>query len=224
MKKLRLPALLSVLVAMVVAISSFTMGSASAVQTSYPDVAPDPAGYWSSELTATVYDDNGNLVGTQTYDDSQMGDIQLPIASSTDGKSTGNPNQVSPADSGTWGTSNASGCANVKTTNTYHTLLGFTAFKFVTYLNWCYNRANHDVSNVTHDWDLTNVDPEFYWRGFQDRDFGYQSWNGYAGAMYHAKWVGMVENCVFHYGCTGMNYPTNIMNGHSDGTMYWFTS
>ena len=130
-----------------------------------------------------------------------------------------------PMDSGSGGSSSTSGCRKVTVSNRAHTLLGFTAFRYNTWTRWCWNGYKHKVTQPTNGWRITDVDPEYIWRGQVNSDL---HWYAFRSGWPHSGWYhyrqGHFENCVLHVGCVGNIYPENTLRVHSNGTWTWSTT
>lgn len=122
------------------------------------------------------------------------------------------------------GSSSPSGCQRVTVTNTSYSMLGFVVYRFNIWTYWCWNRAQERVYNVDTGWYISNVDPNFYWKGLITKftTLKYFAWKSGASrsGYIHAR-QGRFENCVLKYGCIGVEYPTNRLRSRSNGTFYW---
>jgi hypothetical protein len=128
-------------------------------------------------------------------------------------------------ESGSGGSSSASGCRTVTLDNRKYSITGIDhMYTYTTTTHWCWNRSSKTVSSVTRDWDFYIDNDTVYWRGQVDLDADFYAWSsGYSRSGYiHAR-KGEFENCIFKYGCTGTSYPKNIIRSHSDGTWTWWT-
>jgi hypothetical protein len=128
---------------------------------------------------------------------------------------------------GKGGSSSASGCRRVTVSNRTSTLLGFTAYRFNTWTDWCWNRLTQVVSNVTTGWNISDVNNQEYWRGINNTEYDYYDYSTNDGHPYSAfkhYRQGRFENCVLKYGCIGVTYPTNTLRSYYNGTWAWSTS
>jgi hypothetical protein len=130
-----------------------------------------------------------------------------------------------PAGSGSGGTPSAQGCRRLTVRNEVETLLGATAYWYNTFTEWCWNRADHAVSNVVTGHFFEDVDPNFIYRELLVQDERHYAWTqGFnKSGFWHerqARW----ENCVLRVGCVGNTFPRNVGRSHSDGTWSWSTN
>ena len=177
--------------------------------------APQPVQLVSTgEARVEQYSLSGDLVAATTYGPETMGqDLDLPAQD--DG---GTP----PNASGSGGNPQGSGCLKVTVTNVVHTLLGFTAYKFITWTSWCWTRSTRTISSVDTGWSITDVDSQYYWKGMVNTSRRFYEWSsGYAKSGYYHYRMGQFDNCVLKYGCIGTSYPENTLRSHSDGTWTW---
>lgn len=193
------------------AAATTTDGGATAPSTAS---APAPQELYSTgEAEVEVFDRHGELVSDTTYGPETMGqDLAAPAG-------TGG---IVPNASGSGGTSTSSGCLKVTVHNVVHTLLGFVAYKFHTWTDWCWSRGSRTITWQTNDWYLSDVDSQEYWRGIVQTDRHYYSWvSGYGTSGFYHYRMGQFDNCVLKYGCIGTTYPANTLRSHSDGTWTW---
>jgi hypothetical protein len=128
--------------------------------------------------------------------------------------------------SGTGGASSASGCRKVTLRNRTSTLLGLTAYRFNTWTRWCWERAKHQVYDVSTGWFITDADTQEYWRGIVNDELGYYDFganDGHPHSAYKHYRQGRFENCVLKYGCIATTYPTNTIRSYDNGTYAWKT-
>lgn len=92
-----------------------------------------------------------------------------------------------------------------------YTLLGFTAWEFHQTKNWCYGSS---VSNVSVGVYVTNMDPNFYYRGVVNQWDRFTTNNATHDSMRQAQ----IDNCVFKYGCIGTVYPAIEIWANKDGS------
>lgn len=131
---------------------------------------------------------------------------------------------AAPGDSGEGGTPSASGCARLTVSNEAETYLGFTAFWYRIYTDWCWNRADRTVDINRTDQYFTDVDPNYYYRELVSHvEYKYAYVSGYNKSGHWHERQSRWENCVVEYGCLGTLYPRNIGRVHHDGTWTWRT-
>ncbi len=159
----------------------------------------------SDRITVETFDLEGNLLYTESIDSGSavtLGD-----------------------NSGSGGTSSASGCRKVTVHNEKETLLGKTAYWFNTWTRWCWNRADRIIYDVTTGFYLSDVDPFYYWRGLiVDNTYHFSWYSGYPKSGYRHEKQGHFENCIVKYGCISSSYPYNLLYSYSNGTFTWHTS
>lgn len=127
--------------------------------------------------------------------------------------------------SGSGGSSSASGCRRIKVRNEVETLLGDTAYWYITWTQWCWDRAAHEASGVETGQYFEDVNSFFYYRGLANQDERFYAWqSGYNKSGFWHERQSAWENCVVKYGCISMTYPRNVLRSHADGTYTWTTS
>ena len=132
-------------------------------------------------------------------------------------------NDLQTRDNGAGGSSSASGCKKVTLRNRATTLLGHTAYRFITWTYWCWNRADRTVFDVRTGWYLSDVDSQHIWREMIIDNTNHFSWySGYSTSGYKHEKQGRIENCIFHYGCILNLYPRNVLYSYSNGTWSWY--
>lgn len=158
----------------------------------------------SDHIFVETFDFSGNLLNSETLD------LESPLFYGSN--------------SGSGGTSSASGCRKVTVRNEKETLLGKTAYWFNTWTYWCWNRADRTVANVRTGSYLNDVDSLYNWRGLIIDNTDHFSWcSGYSESGYHHEKQGHFENCVVKYGCISNSYPYNLLYSYSNGTFTWHT-
>lgn len=189
-------------------------------------------------ITVETYTLSGDKISTETYDaDGQVVDAPpsfrptARVAASASfieearAADTSSGGELAGLGSGSGGTSSASGCRKVTVNNEKETTLGWTAYWFHTWTQWCWNRSAKTISSVSTSWYISDVDQNFYWRGIVQTTTGFYSWkSGAPKSGYSHYRQGRFENCVLKYGCIGNYYPANVLKSHSDGTYTWTTS
>ena len=192
-------------------------GSAQAADT------PPPPAPLITKATVVVEDytpDFKKLVSKQTYGQETEGKLMPAPTDSPSGS-------VAAMSSGSGGTSSASGCRKVTVNHEAETVLGFTAYWFKTWTNWCWNRSTQVVSSVSTNWYITDVDSQQYWRGIVNDEFlfyDYSTNDGHPRSAYKHYRQGRFENCVLKYGCIGTTYPANTLRSYYNGTWAWETN
>lgn len=107
-------------------------------------------------------------------------------------------------------------CTSIDAWRNAYTLLGFLAYRYHHWMTWCWDGQR--VTSVTEDYDyLTNVDPNFYWRGTVAESSAYYYWNGIWHGRFRSFMEGQVDNCILRYGCIGTSYPWITINAYGDG-------
>lgn len=179
--------------------------------------AVDPSGEDVVEVQELALD--GTVMSSATYDASGRavvikpdGTVQLLSAVTRQG-------------SGSGGGSSASGCRKVTVKNVGKTVLGYTAYRYNTWTEWCWNRADRKITGVEVGQYLTEVASTMYYRGLVVDDQRFYSWQpGYNKSGYWNERQAQWENCIAKYGCISNDYPRNIIRSHSDGSYTWATT
>lgn len=128
---------------------------------------------------------------------------------------------------GKGGKTSASGCRKVTVHNKKKTALGFTAYVFHTWTNWCWNRSKHVVTGPSTGWYISDVDAYQVWHGIVSTDFEFYDYgenNGKPRSAYKHYRMGRFENCVLKYGCISNSYPANTLRSYYNGTWAWKTA
>jgi hypothetical protein len=180
----------------------------------------------TSTVLVTEYADNSfapsAVIGQATYD------ADGTIIKKWGVVKGGPAREFSAKDSGSGGTSSASGCHRVTVTNVYNTLLGATAFKLVSWTDSCWNRAKALVTVSLNDAAMRNVDPQYSydagWIIFDGLFYDYSTNNGQPRSAYRFRAQKKVTNCLLKVGCVGTFYPMNIVRSYFNGTWAWETS
>lgn len=189
-------------------------GAAPTTSEADPPPAPEPL---ESTVTITVQD--VDPVGTPLGPSVTYAPTSAGSALEVEGTAT------TSSDAGSGGSSSASGCRRVEVTNTLRTSVTHSvAYRYITWLRWCWNRSAGITDGFQYDFHLKDVAWTFYYRGNVTKTGIYYEYRrGYSksGFRYHRQ--DRVENCVFRYGCISNTYPSNVIRGHSDGTYSWWT-
>lgn len=212
--------------AMAMALSALTAPAPAAHADTPGAPAPEALTFTSSVTVETFKPDNKTLISTATYGEETQGQLMGADAAGP-AASGGNPHAISPMGSGSGGSSSASGCIKVTVNNHANTVLGFTAYIFHTWTNWCWTRSTQVVYNVTHNWYISDVDSQEYWKGIVHTEFlfyDYSTNDGHPKSAYKNYMQGQFDNCVLKYGCIGTTYPTNTLRSYYNGTWAWSTS
>ncbi len=186
-------------------------------------------------VVQTYLKDDRTLVSVQTYGDDSEGLVlggldSLAATTSTAGptvSSTRASKTLSALDSGSGGSTTASGCRRVTVNNVSKTLLGFTAFIFHTWTHWCWNRSTQVISDVQHGWYNSDIDSQHQWKGIVNTEFtfyDYSTNDGHPKSAYKNYQQGHFTNCIVKYGCIGDYYPSNLLRSYYNGTWVWSTN
>ena len=183
-------------------------------------VASDDGGGGDDHVVSQLTDEAGTPIGPPETFDAEGNrvriepDGELTVVGSTRG-------------GGSQGSSTASGCRRVTTKNEYETALGRTAFYFNQVTYWCWDRADHEVRNVSLGYYLEDVDPLYVYRGHTSHNrYFYEYRQGYKNSGYISDRQARMENCVPTPNgqvCLGSVYPRNITRAHDNGTWSWNT-
>lgn len=108
-------------------------------------------------------------------------------------------------------------CKTVDVGKTVYTLLGFVAYRFYQRKYWCYNGTV--VSNVNVSVYLTDVDPNFYYRGIVNQ------WDipAQGSTAHDSMRQGQIDNCIAKYGCIGTSYPAVQIISYANGSYSYKT-
>lgn len=156
-----------------------------------------------------LLDTDGDVLSTTTYGPMVVGGVD---------------SNVSGKESGSGGTSSASGCRRLTVSNRKRTALGLTAFRFVTWTEWCWTRSTQTVRVVKKGHRLEDVDPLFSWQGITAKEFlfyDYGTNDGHPKSAYKHYRQGHFENCVGPV-CQSF-YPENTLRSYYNGTWAWST-
>jgi hypothetical protein len=130
------------------------------------------------------------------------------------------------ADSGSGGSSAASGCKTVTVNNYKNSPLGDRVWNYRTWTSFCFTRSKDNIYSVTTGWAIRDVFGCYDWVGEVFKDTRYYDWaSGYApkSGYYHEREGHLKLVCAtpivgLHY------YPRNVIRVHSNGTWTWSTS
>lgn len=108
-------------------------------------------------------------------------------------------------------------CKTVDIQKTVYTLLGFVAYRFHQRKYWCYNGST--VSNVNIGVYLSDVDPNFYYKGIVNQ------WDilGQNSTFHDSMRQAQVDNCIVKYGCIGSSYPAIQIITYANGQYSYST-
>ena len=128
-------------------------------------------------------------------------------------------------ETGSGGSSSASGCREVKLTNKKFSYTGTDhLYTYWTWTYWCWNRANKRISNVSMRYDWYCDNSSISWEGQSKADPRFYDWiNGYPYSGHDHDRTGTFKNTYPIVGEVGTSYPRNIIRAHSDGTWTWRT-
>jgi hypothetical protein len=129
-------------------------------------------------------------------------------------------------DSGTGGTSTASGCVRVEIWQKRTTLLGAFAAKWGVWTDWCWNRATQVVSINAKGRDF-DVAPCYSFDGVTDQDayfYDFSTDDGHPRSAYHHHKKGGFSSPASGVLPGGHWYPKNTLDSYYNGTNQWFTS
>lgn len=188
-----------------------------------PAPKPEPLTSVGSVTVETFADDGDSLLSTETYGPETEGQL---MGEPADPSPTGDGGMMTAMDSGTGGSTTASGCRKVTVNNRAHTLLGFTAYVFHTWTRWCWTRSTQTVSDVTTGWTISDVDSQEFWKGIVNSELGFYDYSvndGHPRSAYKHYRQGQFENCVVKYSCIGTTYPANTLRSYYNGTWAWST-
>jgi hypothetical protein len=131
------------------------------------------------------------------------------------------------ADTGSGGSTKASGCQRVTLNNYKKSPLGDRVWNYRTWTNYCWTRSTDNIYSVTTGWSIRDIFGCYEWIGqvgpadvhFYDWASGYAPRSGYYHEREgHLKLVCATPILQVHY------YPRNILRVHSNGTWTWSTS
>lgn len=201
-----------------------TAGAAQA-NTSPPPPAPEQLVSVGTATVETYTPGFKTLLSTTSYGPETEGELMPAVDDAKPGSKS--PGGVIAYNSGKGGSSSSSGCRKVTITNRASTVLGFTAYRFKTWTNWCWTRSSQVVRSVSTGWSITDVDSQQYWKGLVQTVNGFYDYStndGHPKSAYKHYRQGRFENCVLKYGCIGTTYPANTLRSYYNGTWVWSTS
>lgn len=180
------------------------------------------------KISTEAYNKNGDLIPVPPGFESQ-GIVVAADQTALTPPYTANaaPNGITGqgSNSGTGGSSSASGCIRVTVNNEKETLLGFTSFWFHTWTSWCWNSSTKTISDVRTGWYLSDVYSTIGWRSMiVDTTEHYQWIQGHGKSGFEHEKQGHLQECVPQLGCWRDLYPHNRLWSHSDGTWSWETA
>ena len=155
----------------------------------------------------------GQVLSTTTYDGRGRLVVELPDGTLVRSAAEG---------SGSGGSSSASGCRKATVKNRGESITGTLVYKYNTWTEWCWNRADHAVTTVKTGQYLSDVASTMYYRGLTGQDERFYAWrSGFNKSGHWHERQAHFENCVVRYGCISSDYPRNVIRAHSDGTYTW---
>lgn len=116
----------------------------------------------------------------------------------------------------------SSGCRGVAVARVGRTLLGFVAYKYWQYKEWCwsYPRVTGAQSWVY----ISDVDPNYYFRGTISAWGDFYTWCcGVWNSGHRSFRQGHFQNCILKWGCVRSEYPWVMIYGHGDGSFSYST-
>jgi hypothetical protein len=184
-------------------------GPAQAVPPATGQGQLDPPATYTTTIVVQDLDAQGHVVATQTIS-------RPPQAVGTPQRIKGSAPPL--LDTGVGGLPSATGCRTLTVTNRTSTLLGFTAFRFITETSWCWNLKLLQTNLSSVQVRIADVDAQFRYRGLNS-SFNQTIDNG--KRVYRQ---GFFENCVVKYGCIGAYYPSNDSRVYASGMWSWSTN
>jgi hypothetical protein len=170
---------------------------------------PDPPATYVTTVVVQDLDAAGHVVATETIHGQ-------PEPLGTRQVIKGDPRPL--LDSGSGGQPTGSGCRVLTVTNKTTTTLGFTAFKFITDVHWCWNLSQHSTTLNDVEVRIADVDSQYRYRGLNS------SWNSTLSNGKRVYRQGEFENCILHYGCINAYYPSNDSRVYDNGAWAWVTN
>ena len=170
----------------------------------------DPPATYTTTIVVTDLDAAGHVLASQTI-------TRPPQPIGTPQRIKGSPRLFMDSGSG-GGLPTMSGCRELTVTNKTTTTLGFTAFKFITETNWCWNlkQARTTLGDVVVR--IADVDSQYRYRGLNS------SFNQTVNDGKRVYRQGYFENCIAKYGCINAYYPSNDSRVYDTGMWAWFTN
>jgi hypothetical protein len=108
-----------------------------------------------------------------------------------------------------------SGCRQVDVAQTGRTALGLVAYRYHQVKHWCWSFPH--ITSVGVGSYISNVTLNYYFRGdVGSWEYFYPLWGSGRGGHYSFR-QGMVENCIFRYGCIKTEYPWVEIYINADG-------
>ena len=167
-----------------------------------------PATY-TTTIVVEDLDAQGHVVGSQTIKSQPQ-----PLGTSQTIRGSARPL----LDTGVGGLPSLSGCRTLTVTNKTTTTLGFTAFKFITEVSWCWNLKQARTTLNSVEVRVADVDAQYRYRGLS---------NSFNQSIDNGKRVyrqGFFENCIVKYGCINAYYPSNDSRVYDSGLWSWTTN
>jgi len=195
------------ILALVVTLAVVALAPADGATTRVPHV--DPPATYTTTIVVSDLDADGHVVASHTINGAPQ-----PLGTRQTIK--GSPRPF--LDSGVGGLPSSSGCRALTVTNKTTTTLGFTAFKFITEVHWCWNLAQRRTTLNDVQVRVADIDSQYRYRGVI---------NAFNDAIPDGKRVyrqGHFENCITHYGCINAYYPSNDSRVYDSGMWSWTTS
>ena len=193
--------------ALVVTLAAAALAPADGATTGAPHV--DPPATYTTTIVVEDLDAEGHVVASHTI----KGEPQ-PVGTRQTIK--GGPRPF--LDTGVGGLPSASGCRALTVTNKTTTTLGFTAFKFITEVHWCWNLAQRKTTLNGVEVRVADVDSQYRYRGIT---------NAFNQTIANGKRVyrqAHFDNCIVNYGCINAYYPSNDSRVYDSGMWSWTTN
>lgn len=175
----------------------------------------------TATVYVTEYDTSGNVVATDTIQGPTVPiGTRVKITPTTIKVAGQKPYRHHALDSGGGGVfAPSTGCRTIHVVNVSKTTLGFTAFKWHMYVNECWNRPKATISVSSIDYEPSDVDSQYRYRGLAAG-----SNIAIGGPGRRVMRQGNFENCILKYGCINSYYPKDITDVYSNGQWWWETN
>lgn len=116
----------------------------------------------------------------------------------------------------------ASGCAGVDVARIGRSgIVRSVVYKWHQVKGWCW--AGGKVTTVDVSTYISNVDPNWRFRGELAGSGSFYPWSGVGASGHWSLRQGSFENCILKYGCIGSEYPWVKVWVHADGTYAYDT-
>lgn len=219
----------ALVMAATVLVGGTTSATAATDPTPLPTTQAQPqyAGPVEYQAGTDVYDTGGRFQYSRVYDAQTMGTDVNPL-NVVPPRKPGKPGTVTPAgsDSGYGGTSSASGCQRAWVDVWQKSLTGLaTLYKWRIWTYWCWNRANHNIYDVSTGWRILDNDGSVEWVQEINVERNYFAWiSGYPRSGYNHFRQHEFKSCPFPFIPCDYYYPSARLHAHSNGTWRWWGS